>query len=104
MGNSMGISVIEAILVQNTSIVGARLSEGLRPDNPLLRGPDGAFSLGSQTQFARMYGEVTRQASMVAYIDVFHMMIWVSVACAPLLLLVKPFASQGQTKETVIVE
>src|ERR1700722_2579447 len=38
LGGSIGISILEAKLTQNTQIVHSRLVEGLRPDNPLAQG------------------------------------------------------------------
>jgi len=39
LGGSVGISVLEALLIQNTQIVHSRLIENLRPDNPLAQAP-----------------------------------------------------------------
>ncbi len=39
LGGSIGISVFETLLIQNTQIVHSRLVEHLRPDNPLARAP-----------------------------------------------------------------
>ena len=39
LGGSIGISVLEALLIQNTQVVHSRLVEHLRPDNPLAQAP-----------------------------------------------------------------
>src|ERR1700745_1451008 len=39
LGGSVGISVLVAMLAQNTQVVHSRLVEGLRPDNPLAQAP-----------------------------------------------------------------
>ena len=39
IGGSIGISIVEALLDQNTQVVHSRLVEQLRPDNPLARAP-----------------------------------------------------------------
>ena len=39
---------------------------------------------------AMINAEVTRQASMVAYIDDFYMMFWLTIISVPLMLLIKP--------------
>src|SRR5260370_14452773 len=39
LGGSIGISVLEALLIQNTQVVHSRLIEHLRPDNPLAQAP-----------------------------------------------------------------
>ena len=90
LGGSIGISVFETLLLQNTQIVHSRLVEHLRPDNPLARAPllSAPFSLSNPSGLAALNAEVTRQASMVAYIDVFSFMMTIVVAMIPLLLVV----------------
>jgi DHA2 family multidrug resistance protein len=91
LGGSIGISVLEALLTQNTQIVHAQLVEHLRPDNPLARAPflPPPFSLATPSGVAALNTEVTRQAAMVAYIDDFVLLMAVIFVCAPLLLLVR---------------
>jgi DHA2 family multidrug resistance protein len=83
--------VFEALLTQNTQIVHSRLVEQLRPDNPLVHGPlmHAPFSLTSPSGIAALNAEVTRQAAMVAYIDVFAFMMAIVAVTIPLLLLVR---------------
>jgi len=91
LGGSVGISILEAQLTQNTQIVHSRLMEGLRPDNPLLQGhllaPN--FSLTVPSGVAALNAEVTRQAAMIGYIDDFKLMMLVILCSLPLLLLIK---------------
>jgi DHA2 family multidrug resistance protein len=92
LGGSIGIAVLEALLTQNTQIVHSRLVEQLRPDNPLARAPYLAapYSLTAPPGIAALNAEVTRQAAMVAYIDVYTFMMIIVVVTIPLLLLVRP--------------
>jgi MFS transporter, DHA2 family, multidrug resistance protein len=98
LGGSVGISILEAQLTQNTQIVHSRLVEGLRPDNPLAQGHMLAqhFSLTAPSGVAALNAEVTRQAAMIGYIDDFMLMLCVILASIPLLLLVKT-ARRGHT-------
>src|ERR1700752_1480607 len=91
LGGSIGISVLVATLAQNTQVVHSRLGEGLRPDNPLAQAPYLAapFSLGTPSGIAALNAEVTRQAAMVAYIDDFKLIMLISLASLPLLLLLR---------------
>jgi DHA2 family multidrug resistance protein len=91
LGGSIGISILEAQLTQNTQTVHSRLVEQLRPDNPLAHPPYLAapFSLTNPAGIAALNAEVTRQAAMVAYIDDFLLMAVIILACLPLLLLVR---------------
>jgi MFS transporter, DHA2 family, multidrug resistance protein len=88
LGGSIGISVLEAQLAQNTQAVHSRLVEQLRPDNPLVH-LTAPFSLTDPLGIAALNAEVTRQAAMVAYIDDFLLMTVLVFACLPLLLLVR---------------
>ena len=91
LGGSIGISILEAMLAQNTQIVHARLVEHLRPDNPLAQAPFLAlpFSLSNPVGIAALNAEVTRQAAMVAYIDDFALMMLVVLCSMPFLLLLR---------------
>ena len=91
LGGSIGISILETQLAQNTQVVHSRLVETLRPDNPLiyshLFGPH--FSLSLPSGIAALNAEVTRQAAMVSYNDDFALMMIVVLASLPALLLVR---------------
>jgi MFS transporter, DHA2 family, multidrug resistance protein len=91
LGGSFGISIFEALLAENTQIVHSRLVEQLRPDNPLVHTPHLAstFSLSSPSAVAALNAEVTRQAGMVSYIDVYRLMMLIVIVTIPLLLLVR---------------
>lgn len=91
LGGSVGISALVAILAENTQTVHAQLVEGLRPDNPLIHSPLFGFpySLSAPSGVAALNAMVTRQASMVAYIDDFWLLMVVCVVSIPLLLLLR---------------
>ena len=86
LGNSLGISAIQLISIRESAQVASRLSEGVRPDNPVIQfaRPDMDFS--SPAGLARTAGEMWRQAAMVATIDTFWLMLLISIAAIPLIL------------------
>jgi DHA2 family multidrug resistance protein len=90
IGSAIGISVLQFMTVRNADTVHARLVESVRPDNPaaIVTMPDLDFS--SLTSLAQVNGEITRQASMVSYIDAFHALFVVTLVVAPLILLMRP--------------
>ena len=91
LGGSVGISILEAQLTQNIQTVHSRLTENLRPDNPLVQGhmlPQ-HFSLTAPHGVAALNAEITRQAAMVAYIDDFKLMMIVLLCALPLVLLIR---------------
>jgi DHA2 family multidrug resistance protein len=65
--------------------------EHLRPDNPLTQLPSFTqhFSFTTPSGIAALNAEVTRQASMIAYIDNFYLMVIVITVSLPLLLLLR---------------
>jgi DHA2 family multidrug resistance protein len=91
LGGSLGISILQMQLVQNTQIAHSRLVEALRPDNPLVQGhllaPN--FSLTVPSGIAALNAEVTRQAAMISYNDAFALMMIVVLASVPMLLLIR---------------
>jgi DHA2 family multidrug resistance protein len=101
LGGSIGISILESQLFQNTQTVHSRLVEQLRPDNWLTHAPYLAapFSLTSPSGIAALNAEVTRQATMVGYIDDFLLMTIIVLACVPLLLLVRTSARRAAAAE-----
>jgi MFS transporter, DHA2 family, multidrug resistance protein len=91
IGGSVGISIVEALLDQNTQVVHSRLVEHLRPDNPLARAPmlRAPYSLTDPSGIAALNAETTRQAAMVAYIDDFMLMMILVIIGLPLLLFLR---------------
>src|SRR5437016_737761 len=91
IGGSIGISIVVALLSENTQTVHSRLIENLRPDNPLAQAPFLAppYSLSAPSGIAALNAEVTRQAQMVAYIDDFQLMMVIILVAAPLLFLLR---------------
>jgi len=91
IGGSIGISIVEVLLAQNTQIIHSRLVEELRPDNPLARGRmmPAPYSLTDPSGVAALNAEATRQAAMVAYIDDFLLMMILVVIALPLLLFLR---------------
>jgi MFS transporter, DHA2 family, multidrug resistance protein len=89
IGGSVGISIVEALLAENTQVVHSTLAEHVRPDNPAARQLGIPFSLTEVHGIAALNREVTRQAQMIAYIDNFHLMVVIMLVAAPCLLLLR---------------
>src|SRR3546814_4175626 len=89
IGSAIGISALQAMTVRNASTVHSRLVEGIRPDNPALSIAAPGFDFNVPESVARMNAEITRQASMVSYIDAFWFLFIVSLAVAPMVLLMR---------------
>ncbi len=89
MGSAGGISLVQLAITRNEAQVQSRLTEGMTPDNPVvaLARPDIDFSAIDGA--ARMVGEATRQAMMVAYVDVFWILGMLCFVATPLVLLLR---------------
>jgi DHA2 family multidrug resistance protein len=92
IGSSIGISIMQVMLGNNIDQAHADLVTHVRPDNPLFRAPylRAPFSLVDLHGLAALNGEITRQASMIAYDDDFRLMLWITLAAIPLLVLMQP--------------
>lgn len=91
VGSSIGISVMMTLLSRNTQTSHSDLAGHITP------AITGMLDLSSLQRF-QQYGEaglqvadtlVTRQAAMVAYVDDFWLMMWLSLASVPLVLLMR---------------
>ncbi|MES2149522.1 MAG: MDR family MFS transporter [Pseudomonadota bacterium] len=88
IGSSVGIALVQTLLVRNTQVAHASLGAYVSGASAGLAGA--AYDLSSGAGMAALNGEITRQASMIAYIDDFWLMTIVTGAVIPLLLLVRP--------------
>jgi len=89
IGSAIGISVLQVMTIRNSATVHSRLVEGIRPDNPVLAQSSPGFDFDLPVMVARMNASITRQASMVSYIDSFWFLFVVTLAVIPLLLLLR---------------
>jgi DHA2 family multidrug resistance protein len=82
IGSSIGISLVQTLLVRNTQVAHASL---VATAHTSALGNDYS-SLASQLQ---LNGEITRQASMIAYVDDFRLMLLLTLLVMPLLWLIQ---------------
>jgi DHA2 family multidrug resistance protein len=96
VGSSVGISMMNAFLVANTQTMHASLADRISSADPMVRSAlPRMFDLSSAPGLEALNGEVTRQAAMVAYVDDFHLMLLITLACLPMLLLMRTPRRQG---------
>jgi DHA2 family multidrug resistance protein len=90
LGSSVGISIMQALLVSNTQTMHASLASKVIPSDPVVRdGLPAMFNPATEAGLTALNGELTRQATMVAYIDDFKLMFIITIACMPMLLLMR---------------
>jgi DHA2 family multidrug resistance protein len=105
IGSSLGISMVQTLLTRNTAIAHAALTERVTAASPAWNNPAtaAAFDIHTPAGAAFLDGAVTQQAAMIAYIDDFWLMLILTVAVMPLLLLIKPPAHAAVPDEATAV-
>jgi DHA2 family multidrug resistance protein len=92
IGSSIGISLVQTMLVRNTVTAHASLTEQVTYANSAWHNPAiaRAYDLSTAGGAALLDNTVTQQAAMIAYIDDFWLMLFLTLAVTPLLLLIRP--------------
>jgi MFS transporter, DHA2 family, multidrug resistance protein len=90
IGSSVGISMVIAELTNKTTIIYARLAEYVTPFNQPLQAPDVAANLDLNTDMGRALLDqmMNQQASMVAFANVFWLLMVLTLLTLPLLLII----------------
>jgi DHA2 family multidrug resistance protein len=91
LGSSVGISVVQAMVIRDSVLAHSVLAARIDPSSPLVRyalppSMDPTNPIGLQI----LNGEITRQASMIGYVDVFAWMTLFICLLIPLLLILRP--------------
>ena len=91
LGSSVGISVVQAMVLRDSALAHTVLSSGIDPSSPMLHAILPPFmDPRTASGAAALNGEVTRQASMIGYVDVFSWMTLFTLLMLPLILILKP--------------
>lgn len=102
LGSSIGISVVITYLAQRTQANHAAFADYINPFNLALRQAveAGAYNLTTPEGLAAINGEVTRQAATLAYLQDFRLMMWITLAAIPLIVLLRAPAKQAAASGT----
>ena len=96
LGSSVGISVMQAMDTQQTAVSHSDMAAQVQPGNPVFMSGVGSIDLDA------LNNEITRQAAMVGLIDVFKLMLVMTIMVFPLLLIMrKPKAPAGPAEVVV---
>jgi DHA2 family multidrug resistance protein len=98
LGGSMGIAIGENILVRSIQTNHAWIAESANPYNPMMQVPaiQHAWNMHTIPGLAALNGEITRQATMIGYVDVFVLLMFLTIGLIPLLLLLKDTRGAAQ--------
>ena len=91
LGGSVGVSLAVGILARQTQIAHADIGGGVTPFSIPGADPNIARALGTtgDTVLALLNGAVNGQAAMIAYLDVFRMMMWMAIGVLPLMIFLR---------------
>jgi len=92
IGSSIGVSIMMYLLATNVQVNHSTLVELATPFNRAFALPNIAafWNFKSLTGLAALDAEINRQAAVIAYVNDFTFMMWVTVAAMPLILLLRP--------------
>lgn len=88
LGSSVGISIMQALVVANTQTMHSSLAGKVVATDIIVRDTL-PYNLHTEGGLLALNGEITRQATMVAYVDDFKLMFFITIACMPMLLLMR---------------
>jgi DHA2 family multidrug resistance protein len=89
IGGAVGISIVQALLTRGAAQNHAQLASLVGPGNAGLAGLPSVMNPDTAAGLAALNMEVTRQASLLAYINDFWIMMAVTVLAIPLLMLIR---------------
>jgi DHA2 family multidrug resistance protein len=100
VGSSIGISTVQGLMVRNAQVVHAALAQNI---TPLLLAHHGSGTYAGTQAVAALDRAVTGQATMIAYLDDFQLMLILTLLSLPLLLMVRsPRAVGADVKHAAI--
>jgi DHA2 family multidrug resistance protein len=91
LGSSVGISIVLAAVLRNSSAAHSELAGRIDPSSPLLRGVlPPLMNPNSEIGAQVLNGEITRQSAMIGYVNIFMWMALITCIIVPAVLLLKP--------------
>jgi DHA2 family multidrug resistance protein len=100
IGSSIGISTVQGLMVHNTQVVHAALAQHI---TPLTLAHHSLGVYAGQQAVAALNRSLTAQATMIAYLDDFQLMLMLTLLALPLLLLVRnPRTPAAQVKHVAL--
>ena len=102
IGSSIGISIVISYLAQRVQINHAAYADYIDPSRlPLQQAVEsGAIDLASPQGLARVNQLLNQQATTLAYLQDFRLMMWITLAAIPLLLLLRQPAKLQPSRTT----
>lgn len=104
IGASIGISALVALLVHNAQAGHTALAEHINPFSLALRQAveAGAHDLSTTAGLLALDVEVSRQATMLAYLHDFRLLMWVAIMGIPLIALLRTSSGSAPAADTPV--
>jgi DHA2 family multidrug resistance protein len=107
VGSAIGVSVTSFLLAQNTQIMHAALAEHVNPFNRMLQfgGAYQFWNIANPQSLVALNAEITRQSTIIAYVDDFKLMMLVTLPTALLLMMMSaPKAQPGAASHAEVLD
>lgn len=106
IGSSVGISIVTALLTENVQVNHANIASYVTPFNPGFHNPAVAAAMNPFTAAGRaaLDATVTLQATIISYMDDFKLMMILSLAAIPLVLLLRKPAQPAAVDHSAVME
>jgi len=106
IGSAVGISIVSALLVSNTQVNHEEIGGYLTPYNRVLQNPTLHHMLDPTTLAGRatLDGMVTQQATIIAYIDDFKLLMILCLVVMPMLMLLRRSTTPAPKDHAVVME
>ena len=106
IGSSVGISVVSALITENTQINHASIASYVTPFNHAFQAPAAMHALNPLTAAGRaaLDAMITLQSVIIAYIDDFKLLMVLSLTAIPLVLLLRRPAAPPAIDHTAVVD
>ena len=104
LGGSLGIAALQAAYTQQSATAHERLAAGLISSDPVIRWSMPQVIDGAISGLEAINGEVSRQASMMAYDTVFAWMSLGTLLILPLVLIMRPARTTGEKLQELHAE
>ena len=90
IGSSIGISIVTAALIRLSQINHVELGSAITAFNPVVAMQMPSLLTGDPQALALMNLQVTQQSLMISYLDDFKLMMYITLAAMPIVLLLTP--------------
>ena len=106
MGQGVGISLVTAVLSTMLQVNHQELGDRLTATSSALQNQVPSLLTGNPQIVSMISGLLTQQAAMLSYLDDFVLMMWLSIAAVPLILLLRgqKKAVKPKTQEEIALE